>query len=155
MNFTVSRHSGSWVYSQSWVTVSSILMPWDPEETPNRGKALMVWCTVCSLTHGHHAESEAPILARNEAVFAQPDLRRFKRTQALRDFRSQEGFYGPHSINFRKLLLLIARHSWTQQFTIHDVDSGQELCKGSCSSGEGFSARSLSGNQAGGISLQV
>ena len=92
MNVTVSRYSGSWASSQAWDTVSSIWMPWDPEETPNRGKALMVWRTVCCLTHGHHAESVAPILARNEAVFAQPDLGRFKRAQALREVRSQEGF---------------------------------------------------------------
>ena len=66
-------------------------MPWGPEGAQNGGHALIMWCTVCSLPHGHHSESVAPILARNEAVFAKPDLRQFKQTQALRGRSCPDG----------------------------------------------------------------
>ena len=62
--------------SKARVARSRILMPWGPEGAPNRGHALIMWCTVCSLPHGNYSKSVAgPILARNEVVFAQPDLR--------------------------------------------------------------------------------
>ena len=78
------RHNGSWVSNQARVAGSRVLIPRGPEGAPNKGHALIMWCTVCRLPHRHHSESVAPILARNKAVFAQPDLRRLRRTQALR-----------------------------------------------------------------------
>ena len=119
------RHSGS-RYS-SWVRVvgSSILIPWGPEGATNRGQALVMWCTVYSLPHGHHYESVAPILVRNEAVFAQPILRRFRRTQALREKSWLGGLLDGYSINSSMVLLLT--HSLAQQSSICDSDSGLEL----------------------------
>ena len=102
------RHNGSWVSNQARAAGSRDLIPWGPEGAPNRGHALLMWCTVCRLPHGHHSESVAPILAKNEAVFAQTDLRRFRRTKALRG-RSWPGcLLDGHSINSSKVLLLAA-----------------------------------------------
>ena len=80
----------------------------------------MIWGAVGCLPLGYHSESIAPILVRNEVVFAQSDLRQG---------RSWPGIaYDGHSINFRKVLLL-ATYSSVQRSTIHDGDSGFELAR--------------------------
>ena len=82
---------------------------------PNRRYALMMWSTVCRLPHGLTIPSRW-CLARNEAVFSQPNLWQF--TQELRGSHGRRACsLDEHFMNSRKLLLMSA-HSLAHQSSI-------------------------------------
>ena len=87
-----------------------------------------MWGTVSNLQHWHHSELVAPVSDRNKAVFSQPDLKHFKRTQPLLGRLWQRGLYDRHFMNSCKVLLLAA-HLSVQHSLIHDDDSGSVLAR--------------------------
>ena len=141
------RRTGSWYSSQARVQCGvqrlDALGSWGGIEqgTSINDVAHRLWST----WHGHHSESVTPIIllvARNETVFAQPDLRHFRRTQIAGEvvagglvrwtlYKFPQGvaadspLVGPSVLN-----------PWWWEWI--------RVGKGSCSSWEGFPVKSLS-----------